>query len=78
MIKGKHLIAGEWVSGDSTFESSPSTGEPKTYPNGTSALVDQASPSKMLLESGFHHGIQQESYGLVRALFQYSLHANHL
>ena len=42
MIKGKHLIAGEWVSGDSTFESSPSTGAPMTFPNGTTALVDQA------------------------------------
>jgi NADP-dependent aldehyde dehydrogenase len=42
MIKGKHLVAGEWVSGDSTFESSPSTGAPLTYPNGTTALVDQA------------------------------------
>lgn len=42
MIKGKHLIAGEWVSGESTFESSPSSGTPHTYPNGTTALVDQA------------------------------------
>ena len=42
MIKGKHLIAGEWVSGDSTFESSPSSGAPMTFPNGTTALVDQA------------------------------------
>jgi NADP-dependent aldehyde dehydrogenase len=42
MIKGKHLIAGEWVSGESTFESSPSSGEPQSYPNGTTALVDQA------------------------------------
>ena len=42
MIKGQHLIAGEWVSGDSTFESSPSAGAPQTYPNGSNALVDQA------------------------------------
>ena len=42
MIKGKHLVAGEWVSGDSTFESSPATGTPHSYPNGTRALVDQA------------------------------------
>ena len=42
MIKGKHLIAGEWVSGASTFESSPSSGEPQSYPNGTTELVDQA------------------------------------
>ena len=42
MIKGQHLIAGEWVSGDSTFESSPSSGEPRTYPNGSTELVDRA------------------------------------
>ena len=42
MIKGKHLIAGEWVSGDSTFESSPSSGAPMTFPNGSKALVDRA------------------------------------
>ena len=42
MIKGKHLIAGEWVSGDTTFESSPSSGAPMTFPNGSNALVDQA------------------------------------
>ena len=42
MIKGKHLIAGEWLLGASTFESSPSSGEAQSYPNGTTALVDQA------------------------------------
>ena len=42
MIKGKHLIAGEWVAGDSTFESSPSTGAPQSYPNGSTQLVDRA------------------------------------
>lgn len=42
MIKGQHLIAGEWVSGDSTFESSPSTGAPQSFPNGSAALVDRA------------------------------------
>jgi len=42
MIKGQHLVAGDWVSGDSTFESSPSTGKPLVYPNGSTALVDAA------------------------------------
>jgi alpha-ketoglutaric semialdehyde dehydrogenase len=42
MIKGKHLIAGEWVSGDTSFESSPATGAPKVFWNGTTELVDQA------------------------------------
>jgi alpha-ketoglutaric semialdehyde dehydrogenase len=42
MIKGQHLIAGEWVAGETTFDSSPSSGEPKTYPNGTTELVDRA------------------------------------
>lgn len=42
MIKGQHLVAGEWVSGDSSFESSPSTGAPQSFPNGSTALVDRA------------------------------------
>jgi 2,5-dioxopentanoate dehydrogenase len=39
---GKHLIAGEWVAGDATFQSDPSTGEPRTFPEGTEADIDRA------------------------------------
>lgn len=39
---GKHLIAGEWVAGDTTFDSSPAHGPVHAFSIGTVALVDQA------------------------------------
>ncbi|MGI3170865.1 aldehyde dehydrogenase (NADP(+)) [Pseudooceanicola sp. C21-150M6] len=42
MPRGKHLIAGEWVGGDSTFMSSPASGEAYPFAHGTPALVDAA------------------------------------
>lgn len=42
MLMGKHLIAGEWVSGSSTFSSSPAHGAPQDFAVGTPADVDRA------------------------------------
>ena len=42
MLTGKHLIAGEWVAADTTFKSSPATGEAQTFSVGTPAHVDAA------------------------------------
>ncbi|MCR4267004.1 aldehyde dehydrogenase (NADP(+)) [Nitratireductor sp. ZSWI3] len=39
---GKHLIAGEWVPGASTFRSAPATGPAHDYAAGTGADVDRA------------------------------------
>ncbi len=39
---GKHLIAGEWVAGDSTFKSEPASGDAFDYAVGTPGLVDRA------------------------------------
>jgi len=39
---GKHLIAGEWVAGASTFASSPAHGPSHNYSVGTPELVDRA------------------------------------
>ncbi|MDN5567671.1 MAG: aldehyde dehydrogenase (NADP(+)), partial [Paracoccus sp. (in: a-proteobacteria)] len=39
---GMHLIAGEWLQGDTSFQSSPATGEPRDYASGSAALVDRA------------------------------------
>ncbi|NIY76324.1 aldehyde dehydrogenase (NADP(+)) [Thalassospira sp. HF15] len=41
-LTGKHLIAGEWVAGETTFQSEPAHGPVNTFPVGTPALVDQA------------------------------------
>lgn len=39
---GKHLIAGNWVSGDVQFASSPAHGPARNFAIGTPALVDKA------------------------------------
>jgi NADP-dependent aldehyde dehydrogenase len=39
---GKHLIAGEWVAGDATFDSSPAHGPVHAFSVGTVELVDDA------------------------------------
>ena len=42
MLTGKHLIAGDWISGASTFASSPAHGPSHDFGVGTPALVAQA------------------------------------
>ena len=42
MLTGKHLIAGQWVAGTATFQSSPATGAALTFSVGTPAHVDAA------------------------------------
>ncbi|MBC7280519.1 aldehyde dehydrogenase (NADP(+)) [Hoeflea sp.] len=42
MITGKHLIAGQWVDGDTTFSSQPAHGPASDYAQGTKAHVDAA------------------------------------
>lgn len=42
MLTGKHLIAGQWVAGDTTFLSSPATGDALPFAVGTPAHVDAA------------------------------------
>lgn len=42
MLTGKHLIAGEWLEGPSTFRSEPARGDAHDFAVGTPALVDRA------------------------------------
>ncbi|MEI6096828.1 MAG: aldehyde dehydrogenase family protein, partial [Alphaproteobacteria bacterium] len=42
MLTGKHLIAGQWVAGDTTFQSAPATGAALTFSVGTPAHIDAA------------------------------------
>ncbi|MDU8927039.1 aldehyde dehydrogenase (NADP(+)) [Alisedimentitalea sp. MJ-SS2] len=39
---GKHLVAGNWIAGQTTFKSEPSSGPAHDFSVGTSDLVDQA------------------------------------
>lgn len=42
MLKGKHLIAGDWVGGGVTFTSAPASGEGAVFASGGAAEVDRA------------------------------------
>jgi len=42
MLNGNHLIAGEWVAGESTFASAPAHGQAHQFAIGTPAHVDRA------------------------------------
>ena len=42
MLTGKHLVAGTWTDGDTTFLSSPASGAAFAFGVGTPRLVDQA------------------------------------
>ncbi|MEO8245323.1 MAG: aldehyde dehydrogenase family protein, partial [bacterium] len=42
MLTGNHLIAGQWVKGETTFHSSPATGDSLAFSVGTPAHVDAA------------------------------------
>ena len=42
MLTGKHLIAGEWIAGATTFATTPAHGPSHDFAVGTPALVDQA------------------------------------
>jgi alpha-ketoglutaric semialdehyde dehydrogenase len=42
MLTGKHLIAGQWLAGERTFKSEPSSGEAHEFAVGSPVLVDQA------------------------------------
>lgn len=42
MLKGTHLIAGEWVGAESHFTNEPVAGEPDSFASGSVELVDRA------------------------------------
>lgn len=42
MLTGKHLIAGNWIGSDATFNNEPVSGEADTFAAGTVELVNQA------------------------------------
>jgi alpha-ketoglutaric semialdehyde dehydrogenase len=42
MLKHKHLIAGEWIGGETTFTNEPINGDADSFAAGTPKLVDQA------------------------------------
>lgn len=56
---GKHLIAGEWVASDETFESQPASGTPHRFAAGTAIHVDRA--AKAAEEAFWSYGYSSRS-----------------
>lgn len=52
MLNGKHLIAGQWHSGEATFRNHPVRGAAAEFSVGTAALVDKAAAAA---EDAFWH-----------------------
>ena len=42
MLQGKHLVAGQWLGGNETFENTPVSGDADSFSVGTVELVDRA------------------------------------
>ena len=53
MLTGKHLIAGNWKTSGSTFQSSPSSGESHDFAVGTPGLVDEAAKAAEAAFAGY-------------------------
>lgn len=68
MIKGKHLVAGEWLAGDSTFQSSHTTGPGQTFSNASRELVDVAAKAADKAFSSFGSSTPASRAALLRAI----------
>ncbi|MBX2829977.1 MAG: aldehyde dehydrogenase (NADP(+)) [Rhodospirillales bacterium] len=67
-LTGKHLIAGNWVAGDNTFQSEPAHGPANTFPVGTPALVDQAAKAAEDAFWTFGYSTREERAKFVNAI----------
>ena len=68
MLKGKHLIAGDWVGGDATFTNHPTSGEPDTFFVGTPEHVDAAANAAEEAFWSFGYSTRAERAALLRAI----------
>ena len=68
MITGKHLIAGEWIEGDSKFASEPAHGEAHDFSVGTPAHVDAAVMAAEEAFWSFGYSTRAERAALLNAI----------
>jgi alpha-ketoglutaric semialdehyde dehydrogenase len=68
MIKGQHLVAGEWLAGESTFQSRYTTGHGETFPNASRELVDVAAKAADKAFTSFGSSTPASRAGLLRAI----------
>lgn len=65
---GKHLIAGNWISGDSTFTSEPSQGPAHAFSVGTPALVNRACEAAEQAFWSYGYTIRETRAALLEAI----------
>lgn len=68
MLTGKHLIAGEWVSSDSTFASQPAHGPSHEFSIGSTANVDAAVAAAEEAFASFGWSTREERAALLRKI----------
>ena len=67
-IKGKHLIAGQWVDCDEKFTNTPVTGDADSFAAGTIALVDQAAQAAEQAFMSYGYSTRAERAALLRSM----------
>lgn len=68
MLKGEHLIAGEWVGSETQFESCPVHGPVRSFAEGSVPLVDKAVEAAESAFSSFGWSSRLERAALLRAV----------
>ena len=65
---GKHLIAGEWIGSDATFQSEPASGDSYSYSVGTVELVDRACRAAEEAFASYGYASREERAALLDAI----------
>jgi NADP-dependent aldehyde dehydrogenase len=68
MLTGKHLIAGNWVAGDATFNSEPAHGDIHEFAVGTPAHIDAAAKAAEEAFWSFGYSSRAERAALLNAI----------
>ena len=68
MIKGKHLIAGQWMVGDTTFSAECLTAQPVDFYNGSQEIVDLAVNAATTAFFHFSQSSNSERATLLRSI----------
>lgn len=68
MLKGKHLIAGNWVAGDTTFKSEPAHGEAHEFAVGSPDHVDAAATAAEEAFQTYGYSSREERAAFLNAI----------
>lgn len=67
-LRGKHLIAGEWVGGDKTFSTDPVSGPSRQFAVGASAEVDRAANAAEEAFASYGHSSRSDRAAFLNAI----------